>query len=118
TRRLSPVRPAARLLIIVCIGCFVAAMAAGTFVVVRGCSPAVPVGRPEGLHDDNPIAQGSSPALRSAPAPVAPDFSPAPAPDVLLSRQLAADHHLHVGDVVTLAADPRGSRATRFRVAG
>jgi ABC-type lipoprotein release transport system permease subunit len=42
----------------------------------------------------------------------------APVPDVLLSRQLAADHNLHVGDVVTLAADARGSRATRFRVAG
>jgi len=39
-------------------------------------------------------------------------------PEVLLSRQLVADNNLHVGDVVTLAADPRGARATRFRVAG
>ena len=39
-------------------------------------------------------------------------------PEVLLSRQLVADNNLHVGDVVTLAADARGSRATTFRVAG
>ena len=62
------------------------------------------------------VAQGSSPALQKTA--VAQDFSPAPLPDVLISRQLAADNNLHVGDVVTLAADPRGSRASRFRVAG
>ena len=45
-------------------------------------------------------------------------MSPAPLPEVLLSRQLVADNNLHVGDEVTLAADPRGSRATTFRVAG
>jgi putative ABC transport system permease protein len=39
-------------------------------------------------------------------------------PEVLLSRQLVADNNLQVGDVVTLAADPRGSRATTFRLAG
>jgi ABC-type lipoprotein release transport system permease subunit len=38
--------------------------------------------------------------------------------DVLLSRQLAAQAHVKVGDVVTLALDAQGSRATRFRVAG
>jgi ABC-type antimicrobial peptide transport system permease subunit len=39
-------------------------------------------------------------------------------PDILISRQLAAQAHLAVGDVVTLAADPTGTRATTFRVAG
>jgi ABC-type lipoprotein release transport system permease subunit len=38
--------------------------------------------------------------------------------DVLVSRQLAARAHLAVGNVVTLAADPEGTRAVRFRVAG
>ena len=99
--------PAARPLIIVCIGCFVAATAGATAVVVRGFSPATPVGRPEGLHDDDLSAsQDSSPAPQQK------------LPEVLLSRQLVADNGLHVGDVVTLAADPRGSRATTFRVAG
>jgi putative ABC transport system permease protein len=40
-----------------------------------------------------------------------------PAP-LLISRQLAARAHLAVGDVVTLALDPNGARATTFRVAG
>lgn len=40
------------------------------------------------------------------------------APDILVSRQLAAQAHLHVGDVVTLAAEPAGGRETSFRVAG
>jgi ABC-type lipoprotein release transport system permease subunit len=48
--------------------------------------------------------------------------SPAPAtqplPEVLLSRQLAEQEHVHVGDVVTLALDADGDRSTRFRVAG
>jgi ABC-type lipoprotein release transport system permease subunit len=35
-----------------------------------------------------------------------------------VSRQLAARAHLAVGDAVTLAADPAGARAVRFRVAG
>jgi putative ABC transport system permease protein len=38
--------------------------------------------------------------------------------DVLVSRQLAARAHLALGDTVTLAADPAGTRAVRFRVAG
>ena len=38
--------------------------------------------------------------------------------DVLVSRQLAARLHLAVGNVITLAADPAGARAGRFRVAG
>jgi ABC-type lipoprotein release transport system permease subunit len=37
---------------------------------------------------------------------------------VLLSRQLMRESGLHVGDDVTLAADPRGARAATFRVAG
>jgi putative ABC transport system permease protein len=35
-----------------------------------------------------------------------------------VSRQLAARAHLAVGDTVTLAVDPAGTRAVRFRVAG
>src|SRR6516225_4296026 len=42
----------------------------------------------------------------------------AAAPDVLVSRQLAARAHLNVGDLVTLAADPAGHRSSTFRVAG
>lgn len=41
-----------------------------------------------------------------------------PTADVLVSRQLAARAHLGVGDAITLAADPGGTRAARFRVAG
>jgi putative ABC transport system permease protein len=39
-------------------------------------------------------------------------------PDILLSRQLAEQEHIRAGDVVTLALDAHGDRATRFRVAG
>lgn len=41
--------------------------------------------------------------------------SPAP---VLLSRQLAARAHVAVGDVVTLATDPKGASGRAFRVVG
>jgi ABC-type lipoprotein release transport system permease subunit len=41
-----------------------------------------------------------------------------PPPAVLLSRQLARDAHVEVGDIVTLGADPSGKRSARFRVAG
>src|SRR4029453_3278532 len=41
-----------------------------------------------------------------------------PTPEVLLSRQLAEQEHIRAGDVVTLALDAHGTRATRFRVAG
>jgi len=44
--------------------------------------------------------------------------SDSPAAVVLVSRQLAARAHLSVGDAITLAADPAGTRAVRFRVAG
>jgi ABC-type lipoprotein release transport system permease subunit len=56
----------------------------------------------------------------SAPSRAAGDESPSarPVASVLVSRQLAARAHLAVGDAVTLAADPAGSRAVRFRVAG
>ena len=37
---------------------------------------------------------------------------------ILVSRQLAARAHLAVGDRVTLAVDPQGSRRAEFRVAG
>jgi ABC-type lipoprotein release transport system permease subunit len=37
---------------------------------------------------------------------------------ILVSRQLAARARLRVGDVVTLAVDPAGTRSARFRVGG
>jgi len=40
------------------------------------------------------------------------------APDILISRQLAATAHLAVGDIVTLATAPTGGRSSSFRVAG
>lgn len=40
------------------------------------------------------------------------------APDILISRQLAATAHLAVGDVITLATAPTGGRSSSFRVAG
>jgi hypothetical protein len=39
-------------------------------------------------------------------------------PSILVSRQLAARAHLGVGDIVTLANDPQGSRRAEFRIAG
>jgi ABC-type lipoprotein release transport system permease subunit len=39
-------------------------------------------------------------------------------PGVLVSRQLLARANLSIGDVVTVAADPAGTRAAQFRVAG
>ena len=39
-------------------------------------------------------------------------------PEILLSRQLVERAHILIGDVVTLAADAAGGRATRFRVVG
>jgi ABC-type lipoprotein release transport system permease subunit len=39
-------------------------------------------------------------------------------PNVLLSRQLMASHHLAVGDVVRLSAKPSGEGAQPFRIAG
>jgi len=39
-------------------------------------------------------------------------------PSVLVSRQLAERVHLRAGDVVTFAADARGTRGRSFRVAG
>ncbi len=51
---------------------------------------------------------------------VAPDVTQdlAATPDVLVSRQLLARAHLTVGDVVTVATDPAGTRSAQFRVAG
>ena len=40
------------------------------------------------------------------------------APEVLLSRQLMEQANVHVGDLVTLAAEPDGTRAGQFRVVG
>lgn len=55
--------------------------------------------------------------LSAAAAAAAPD-TPARTPEVLLSRQLMEQAGVRVGDFVTLAADPQGRRATRFKVAG
>ena len=44
--------------------------------------------------------------------------SSAELPGVLLSRQLAARAGVAIGDTVTLAVDPGGARAAKFRVAG
>src|SRR6185503_2593626 len=44
--------------------------------------------------------------------------APDPAPEVLVSRTLLRDRGLHVGDVVQLSADPRGTDARPFRIAG
>jgi putative ABC transport system permease protein len=85
---------------------------------------AAATGTPEGRHDIGARlfagSAGAHPAQTPAPAPdtVQPKPDASALPEVLLSRQLLADHNLHVGDVVTLAADPRGGRAARFRVAG
>jgi ABC-type lipoprotein release transport system permease subunit len=54
------------------------------------------------------LAVAAAAQLHSAPA----------GPQVLLSRQLMAQGGVRVGDVVTLATDPQGARATRFVVAG
>jgi ABC-type lipoprotein release transport system permease subunit len=54
------------------------------------------------------------PALSARSAPETPDH----ASDILLSRQLMEQARLHVGDIVTLAADQDGTGATQFRVAG
>jgi ABC-type lipoprotein release transport system permease subunit len=56
-------------------------------------------------------------AIVSAPASAA-NLTPPSLPEVLLSRQLLQESGVHVGDVVTFALDERGSRATRFTVAG
>jgi len=87
------VSPAVRILIPVSIGCSIAAIILGS------------------------AARGESPGgLQTVPGAVrvAPDATPR----ILLSRQLMRESSLHVGDDVTLAADPGGARATTFRVAG
>jgi ABC-type lipoprotein release transport system permease subunit len=104
-------------------------------------------GSPEGLRyieSDNNVAQGFSfdspgspnkppPSVRRSAEPRSAQISRAKAqglrysadgpadespPGVLLSRQLVEQEHIRIGDVVTLALDARGDRATRFRVAG
>jgi ABC-type lipoprotein release transport system permease subunit len=56
-------------------------------------------------------AASLAPARAQQPVPAAP-------PDILVSRQLLTHADVHVGDIVTLAADPSGTRARRFRIAG
>jgi len=50
------------------------------------------------------------------PAATAPNS--ADVPPILIARQLAEQEHLSTGDIVTLAKNPRGTRARQFRVAG
>jgi len=59
-------------------------------------------------------------ALLSAAALAHATDSPVDAqvPGVLLSRQLAARAHVSIGDTVTFAADPEGTRRVTLRVAG
>ena len=52
-------------------------------------------------------------AVPAATAPPAADLPP-----ILIARQLAEQEHLSTGDIVTLAKNPRGTRARQFRVAG
>jgi ABC-type lipoprotein release transport system permease subunit len=68
---------------------------------------------------------GGAPHARSTNLPAPPRTSqnlPEPPPtdirEVLLSRQLLTEANLKVGDLVTLAADEAGTRATEFRIAG
>jgi ABC-type lipoprotein release transport system permease subunit len=44
--------------------------------------------------------------------------TPAPLPQILLSRQLAEQAAVHIGDTVTVAADANGDNPRQFRVAG
>ena len=52
-------------------------------------------------------------AIPAATAPTTADV-----PSILISRQLAEQEHLSTGDIVTLAKNPRGTRARQFRVGG
>jgi putative ABC transport system permease protein len=54
----------------------------------------------------------------AAAAAAADGPSMTPPPAVLLSRQLAARAGVSVGDTVTFAVDPAGTRTSKFRVAG
>jgi ABC-type lipoprotein release transport system permease subunit len=56
-------------------------------------------------------------SIAGAPGPTE-NATPPSFPEVLLSRQLLQESGVHVGDVVTLALDARGSRATQFKVVG
>jgi putative ABC transport system permease protein len=57
------------------------------------------------------------PIVPELSARAAPD-TPGHAPDILLSRQLMEQARVHVGDIVTLAADSDGTGATQFHVVG
>ena len=47
-----------------------------------------------------------------------PDATASNPPQILLSRQLMEQAHVHAGDIVTLAGDVHGARSTRFQVVG
>ncbi len=57
-------------------------------------------------------------ALVAVAAVAAQTVHPDAPPPVLLSRQLLANAHVAVGDVITLATDAKGASARSFRVAG
>ena len=62
------------------------------------------------------IALAAVACVVAAAAPsIAQSVVPAP---ILVSRQLLAKAHLAVGDVVTLASDPKGAQARKFTIAG
>jgi putative ABC transport system permease protein len=63
--------------------------------------------------------QAVAPPVPGAPVAGAPATEPvAPAPSILVSRQLLAARGLAVGDVVTLATAASGAGGRRFRIAG
>lgn len=69
-----------------------------------------------GLHTPARLRQGygeASPKLEERR-----QAAQSSAPSVLVSRQLAEAEGVSVGEIVTLAADPGGNRAQRFRIAG
>jgi putative ABC transport system permease protein len=57
-------------------------------------------------------------AAASMLAATAPGDATAPAPDILLSRQLMEQGGIQVGEIVTLAVDSRGLHAAPFKVIG
>jgi len=56
--------------------------------------------------------------LAAALVAAATSLAAAGPPEILVSRQLLAKAHLSIGDVVTLASDPSGTRTRKFRIAG
>jgi ABC-type lipoprotein release transport system permease subunit len=64
------------------------------------------------------IAASAQVASEPPPQTAEKNRSVSDVPEVLLSRQLLAEAHLNVGDLVTLAADETGTRSRQFRIVG